>query len=316
MSFFISYSTFSKLLVFLILKGSTGAVHHLLKLNGSVMSSGPLRSASMESSPIKTVSVKWRLLSMDVGEVSLFHPFDSTWTAPMLMMVGLAREMASCLQFFINVKMITLILLDFAFTQDWCLVLTWDWRIHTSVQLIVVTCVVHIIVVRLALAYFVVDLMRVLIFWVLIALFKGVITLWSVCGAEFECLVTAIGRNLVLLLLLTFVVVGAAIAVVVTLPLVVLLMICLVMSATMDIVWVMLFCDMTDFLLVTLLKRETKLMFCMILDLTLAFICKGAITTWELKMFSKYSATDSSVSLQRRHLLSTYFVWSSEWKDM
>jgi hypothetical protein len=75
MSVLVLNSMVSKLLVFLILKGSTGADHHMLKSNGFMMSSGLLRSASMESSPIKTVSIKLRSLSKKVGGVSPFLPF-------------------------------------------------------------------------------------------------------------------------------------------------------------------------------------------------------------------------------------------------
>jgi hypothetical protein len=113
------------------------------------------------------------------------------------------------------------------------------------VQLIVVTCVVRIVVAQLVLAFFVVKLTLVLIFWVLVALLKGVITLWSLRGAGLECLVTAIRRNLVLLFLLAFVVVGAmaTMAVVATLPLVILMIISLVASVTMAIACATLFCD-------------------------------------------------------------------------
>jgi hypothetical protein len=69
------YSTVSKLLVFLIIKSSAGADHHMSKPNGFVTSSGLLRSASMESSPIKMVPVKLRSLSKKVGGISPFLPF-------------------------------------------------------------------------------------------------------------------------------------------------------------------------------------------------------------------------------------------------
>jgi hypothetical protein len=48
---------------------------HLSKLNGFGMSSGLLRSELMEASPIKMVSVKLRLLSMNVGNISFFLTF-------------------------------------------------------------------------------------------------------------------------------------------------------------------------------------------------------------------------------------------------
>jgi hypothetical protein len=75
MSVIILYSMFSKQSVLSILKGSTGMDRHLSKSNGFVTSSGPLRSASMELSPIKMVSVKMRSSSKNVGDASFFLPF-------------------------------------------------------------------------------------------------------------------------------------------------------------------------------------------------------------------------------------------------
>ncbi len=74
MSVLVLYSKIPRLFVLLILKGSTGANRHLSKLNGLVTSSGHLRAASKKSSPIKTVSVKLRSLSINVGDASLFLP--------------------------------------------------------------------------------------------------------------------------------------------------------------------------------------------------------------------------------------------------
>ncbi len=72
----ILYSTVAKFSVFSIPKGSTGADRHLLKLNGFVMSLHPLRTASsMESSPIRSVSVKLRSSSKKVGDFSPFFSF-------------------------------------------------------------------------------------------------------------------------------------------------------------------------------------------------------------------------------------------------
>jgi hypothetical protein len=126
------------------------------------------------------------------------------------------------------------------------------------------------------LEFFVINLLLVWIFWVLVVLFKGVITLWSVRRAGLEFLVTMIGRTLALLLfLLAFVVIGATITVVGTLPLVVFTIICLAMSATAAIACVMLFCITINFFLVLLLERVLKLAFCVILDLMLTILCKG-----------------------------------------
>jgi hypothetical protein len=131
---------------------------------------------------------------------------------------------------------------------------------------------------QFVLAFFVINLMLVLILRVLVALFEGVCTLWSVRGVGLECLVIAIRRNLVLLFLLMFVLLGVAIAVVATLPLVVLTMIRLVMSATVAVAQVTLFCNTMDVLLVTLLECVMKILFCTILDLMLRFLHKGAIS--------------------------------------
>ncbi len=58
-----SYCTISRYFVLVVLSLVPLVVdHHLSKLNGFVMSSGLLRSASMESSPIKTVSVKLEIV--------------------------------------------------------------------------------------------------------------------------------------------------------------------------------------------------------------------------------------------------------------
>ncbi len=58
----------------------------------------------------------------------------------------------------------------------------------------------------LILTFFVVGLMLVLIFGVLVALFEGMIALWSMRRAWLERLVTAIRRSIVLQFLLALVV--------------------------------------------------------------------------------------------------------------
>jgi hypothetical protein len=139
------------------------------------------------------------------------------------------------------------------------------------------TYVMHVVVMRIILALFVMDLMLVLIFRILVALFEGVIGLWSMGRARLECLVAAIRRSLVLLFLLMLVIVMAIIAVVATCPLVVLTIIHPALPAVVTVTPVMLFHNMADFLLVMLLEHVVELMFCAILNLTLAFLCKGAI---------------------------------------
>jgi hypothetical protein len=115
---------------------------------------------------------------------------------------------------------------------------------------------VRVVVVQLVLAFFLVTLSLVLIFWVLVALLEGVITPWSVHGAGLECLVAAIRRNLFFLFLHPFVVVWPTIAV---LPLVILMMIHLVRSTIPAIACAMMFCNMIYFFPVPLLKHVEKL---------------------------------------------------------
>ncbi len=70
------YCTISRCFVLIVLSLVLLAVdRHLSKLNGFVMSSGLLKSASMESSPMKMVSVKYRSLSKNEGNIPFFLPF-------------------------------------------------------------------------------------------------------------------------------------------------------------------------------------------------------------------------------------------------
>jgi hypothetical protein len=81
------------------------------------------------------------------------------------------------------------------------------------------------VVVRLVLMLFVVGLMLVLVLGVIVALFGGVLALWSVCRTWLERLVATIRRSLVLLFLLTLIVVATTTAVIAILPLVVVAMV-------------------------------------------------------------------------------------------
>jgi hypothetical protein len=163
--------------------------------------------------------------------------------------------------------------------RRWRMVLTGDRCVYTSAQLIIVTCVLHVVVMRLILVLFVLDLTLVLFFGIFVALFEGVITLWSVHRhrARLECLVAVIRRNLVLLFLLTFHIVVVAIVVVTTLSLVVLMIIRPALPAVVAATPVMLVRNTVDLLFVTLVEQVAELVICMILNLTLAFPCKGAI---------------------------------------
>ncbi len=78
---------------------------------------------------------------------------------------------------------------------------------------------------RLILTFFVVSLTLVLILGVLVAIFVGMIALWSVRRAWLNFLVAMIRRSLVLLFLLTLVVVVTMTTVIAILPLVVVMMI-------------------------------------------------------------------------------------------
>jgi hypothetical protein len=116
MSVLVLYSTVSKLLAFLILKGSTGADRHILKLNGFVTSSGLLRSASMELSPIQDGVCKIEIIvQKSRRRFSFFTLLTQLGPAPILTMVRLARHMATCLQFFIKMKMIMIVLIFVGF---------------------------------------------------------------------------------------------------------------------------------------------------------------------------------------------------------
>ena len=130
---------------------------------------------------------------------------------------------------------------------------------------------------RLVLTLFVIGFMLVLIIEALVSLLESMLALLSMCRAWLECLVAAIRRNFVILFLLMLVIVMAIIAVVATCPLVVLTIIHPALPAVVTVTPVMLFHNMADFLLVMLLEHVVELMFCAILNLTLAFLCKGAI---------------------------------------
>ncbi len=121
------------------------------------------------------------------------------------------------------------------------------------------------------------GLTLVLILGVLVALFVGVITLWSVRRAWLECLVAAVRRSLVLPFLLARVVVVIMTAMIVILPFVVVTMIHVALSAVATITPLTSFCDMADLLVVLLPEHATHLTSHAMLNLTLPFLPKGAI---------------------------------------
>jgi hypothetical protein len=146
----------------------------------------------------------------------------------------------------------------------------------------------HVIVMHLILTFFVMGLTLVLIFGVLVALFGGMIALWSMSRARLECLVTAIRRSLVLLFLLVLVIVVKMIAVVAILPLVVMTIIHLALPAVATVTPVTLLHDMADLLVVLPPEHLTHLTLHAKLDLTLAFLHKGAICHLHVKNISKF----------------------------
>jgi hypothetical protein len=141
----------------------------------------------------------------------------------------------------------------------------------------IVACVMRVIVVHLVLTFFVVGLTLVLILGVLVALLGGMLTLWSMRRAWLECLVTTISRSLVLLFLFTLVVVATMTAVILILPFVVVTMILVALPDVATVTPLKLFCDMANFLVVLLTELMTHLASHVMLNLTLAFLCKGAV---------------------------------------
>ncbi len=139
----------------------------------------------------------------------------------MLLMVRLTRHVATCLHFFINMKMIILILVGFfALARGWCRVLTWDRWISAKAQLVIVTCVARVVVMRFILTFFVLNL-TFIVLGILVALLGGALALLPVHQAWLERLVAAIRRSLVIPFPFVFVVLVMTIAVIVILPLVI-----------------------------------------------------------------------------------------------
>jgi len=137
----------------------------------------------------------------------------------------------------------------------------------------------RVIVVHLILTFFVISLMLVLVFGlgVLVAFRGGVLALWSVCRVWLEILVAAIRRSLVHLFLFALVVVATMTAVILILPFVVVTMILVALPDVATVTPLTLFCDMANFLVVLLTELMTHLASHVMLNLTLAFLCKGAV---------------------------------------
>jgi hypothetical protein len=154
------------------------------------------------------------------------------------------------------------------------------------------------------------------VLWVLVALLRGVLALWPVHQAWLERLVAAIRGSLVIPLLVAFVVGVTTIAVTVILSLVVVTMVLVVPLVVTTNTSVMLFCHMADLLIAPLAKFVMHLASHALFNLTFAFFAREPSATCKLKMFLKYSASDSSLSLLRRQPPSTYFALSYLWKDI
>jgi hypothetical protein len=144
-------------------------------------------------------------------------------------------------------------------------------------RLITVTCVMCVIVVHLVLMFFVKGLTLVLVLGIFVALLGGMLVLWSVRRKWLECLVVAFRRSLVLLFLFALVIVTTMTTVSAILPLVVMMMILVVLPAVATITSLTLFHDTADLLIVLLTEFMTHFASHAMLDLTLAFLRKGAI---------------------------------------
>jgi hypothetical protein len=125
--------------------------------------------------------------------------------------------------------------------------------------------------------------MLVLVLGVLVALLRVMLAHWSVHRAWLECLVTMIRRSLVLLFLLVLVIVVTMTIVIAILPLVAMTMIHVALHAVAAVTPLTLFCDTADLLVVLLPEGMRHLMSHTMLDLMLAFLCKGAICYLQIK---------------------------------
>jgi hypothetical protein len=122
-----------------------------------------------------------------------------------------------------------------------------------------------------------------IVFGILVALLGGVLALWPVHQAWLERLVTAIRRSLVLPLLFAFVVVVTTTTVIAILPLVVVAVVLIASPAVATVTSVTLFCHTADLLIVPLVKFMTYLASHALFDMTLAFLCQGAICYLQIK---------------------------------
>jgi hypothetical protein len=118
---------------------------------------------------------------------------------------------------------------------------------------------------------------------VFVALLRGVLALPLVHRAWLERLVAAIRRGPVLLFLFAFVIVITMTAVIAILPLVVVVIVLVALPAVAIVTSVRLFHHTTDILIEPLTQFMTYLASHMLLDLTFAFLCQGAICYLQIK---------------------------------
>ncbi len=154
--------------------------------------------------------------------------------------------------------------------------------VSVPAQLVVVACIAPVVVMRLVLIFFVLNLTFVIL-GVFVALLGGVLALRPVHRAWLECLVAAIRRGSVLLLLFTFVVVITTTAVVGILPLVVMAIVLVVLPAVAIVTSVTSFHHTADLLIALLAQFVTHLVSNALLNLMLLFLCQGAICYLHIK---------------------------------
>ncbi len=135
---------------------------------------------------------------------------------------------------------------------------------------------------HLVLMFFVLNLTFVLI-GVLVALLGVVLALQPMHRAWLECLVTVIRRGPVLPFLFAFVVVITTTTVVTILPLVVVAIVLVSLPAVGTVTSVTLFNHTADLCIIPLVQFVMHLASHVLLDLTLAFLCQGAICYLQLK---------------------------------
>jgi hypothetical protein len=118
--------------------------------------------------------------------------------------------------------------------------------------------------------------------WV-VALLGGVLALWPDYRAWLERLVAAIRRSLILLFPFVFVVVVTTTAVIAILPLVVVAIVLVALPTVAIITSVTLFHHTVELLIVPLAQFVTHFASHVLLNLTLAFLCQGAICYLQIK---------------------------------